>query len=39
MTTGSMISPDERKTDRRWMLGTVLTTAALIVSALAVFLG
>jgi acyl transferase domain-containing protein len=30
---------DERKTDRRWMLGTVLTTAALIVTALAVFLG
>lgn len=29
----------ERKSDRRWMIGTVLTTATLVVAALAVFLG
>lgn len=29
----------ERKADRKWMIGTVLATATLVVSALAVFLG
>lgn len=27
----------ERKSDRRWMIGTALTSAALVISALAVF--
>lgn len=29
----------ERKADRKWMIGTVLATATLVVAALAVFLG
>lgn len=30
---------EERKADRRWMIGTLLATATLIVGALAVFVG
>jgi chromosome segregation ATPase len=30
---------DERKADRRWMFATVLTTAGLIIAALAIFIG
>lgn len=30
---------NERKADRRWMVATLLTTASLIIAALAVFLG
>lgn len=29
----------ERKADRRWMVATLLTTAGLVVAALAIFLG
>lgn len=29
----------ERKADRRWLIATLLTTAGLIVAALAIFLG
>lgn len=29
----------ERKADRRWMVGTALTVAALIIAALGIFLG
>jgi cadmium resistance protein CadD (predicted permease) len=34
-----MAQAKERKSDRRWMVGTFLTTASLIVAALAIFLG
>lgn len=30
---------EERKSDRRWMIGTLLTTAGLVIAALAVFVG
>ena len=33
------IQHNERKSDRRWMIGTALTTAGLIIAALAIFLG
>lgn len=29
----------ERKADRRWMIGTVLATASIVIAALAIFLG
>lgn len=29
----------ERKADRRWMIGTVLATASLVIAALAIFVG
>lgn len=29
----------ERRADRRWMVGTLLTTAGLVIAALAIFLG
>jgi hypothetical protein len=35
----SMEQSKERKADRRWLVATLLTTASLIVAALAIFLG
>lgn len=33
------VQHDERRADRRWMIGTLLTTAGLVIAALAIFLG
>lgn len=35
----AQVQHDERKADRRWMIATLLTTAGLVIAALAVFIG
>lgn len=35
----AQVQHDERKADRRWMIGVLLTTAGLVIAALAIFLG
>lgn len=37
--TRAEVQRQERKADRRWMTGTILATASLIIAALAIFLG
>jgi hypothetical protein len=35
----AQVQHEERKADRKWMIGTVLVTAGLVIAALGVFLG